>query len=152
MVWTDAAACARTRGAAKRQARQHSDAPADRRIAPQDQGTGRRPQAGDRAGAGLGANRAAPRLEDALADLGAEQEEVEQEELTQQLVRIPDLTQALREAPVPVKRQVFESFNLQIAYAKRQVALTALSEAVADAFENAKALQVEGSVRLREIR
>jgi hypothetical protein len=109
---------------------------------------GRRPRAGDRAGAGLGANRGAPRLEDALADLGPEQEEAEQEELTQQLVRIPDLTQALREAPVPVKRQVFESFDLQIAYdkAERRVALTAtVSEAVADAFENAKALQVEGS-------
>ncbi len=93
-------------------------------------------------------DRGAPRLEDALADLGPEQEEAEQEELTQQLVRIPDLTQALREAPVPVKRQVFESFDLQIAYdkAERRVALTAtVSEAVADAFENAKALQVEGS-------
>ena len=62
--------------------------------------------------------------------------------------RIPDLTQALREAPVAVKRQVFESFDLQIAYdkAQRRVELTAtVSEAVADAFENAKALQVEGS-------
>ena len=87
-------------------------------------------------------------LEDSLADLGAEREEAEQEELTEQLERIPDLTEALREAPVAVKRQVFESFDLQIAYdkAQRRVELTAtVAEAVADAFENAKALRVEGS-------
>jgi hypothetical protein len=44
--------------------------------------------------------------------------------------------------------QVFASFDLQIAYdkAERRVELTAtVSEAVADAFENAKALQMEGS-------
>lgn len=42
----------------------------------------------------------------------------------------------------------FASFDLQIAYdkAQRRVELTAtVSEAVADAFENAKALQAEGS-------
>jgi hypothetical protein len=52
------------------------------------------------------------------------------------------------EAPPAVKRQVFESFDLRIAYDKAQhrVELTAtVSEAVADAFENAKALQLEGS-------
>ena len=87
-------------------------------------------------------------LEEALEDLGADREEAEQEELTQHLDRIPDLTQALREALPAVKRQVFESFDLQIAYDKTEgrVELTAtVSEAVADAFENAKALQVEGS-------
>ena len=87
-------------------------------------------------------------LADALQGLGAERQEAEQEELTQQLERIPDLTQALREASPAVKRQVFESFDLQIAYdkAERRVELTAtVSEAVADAFENAKALQMEGS-------
>src|SRR4029079_11365609 len=71
-------------------------------------------------------------LQDALADLGAEREEAEEEELTEQLGRIPDLTEALREAPVAVKRQVFESFDLQIAYDKAQhrVELTAtISEA-----------------------
>ena len=65
-----------------------------------------------------------------------------------QLARLPDLDQALREAPAAVKRQVFESFELQIAYdkAERRIELTAtVSEAVADAFENAKALQMEGS-------
>ena len=47
-----------------------------------------------------------------------------------------------------VKRQVFTAFELQIAYDKREhrVELTAtVSEAVAEAFENAKALQGEGS-------
>jgi len=43
---------------------------------------------------------------------------------------------------------VFASFDLQIAYdkAEHRIELTAtVSEAVADAFENAKALQAEGS-------
>jgi len=86
-------------------------------------------------------------IEDALADLGAEREEAEEDELTEQLERIPDLTEALREAPAAVRRQVFESFDLQIAYdkAEHRVELTAtVSEAVADAFDNAKALQKEG--------
>ena len=67
---------------------------------------------------------------------------------TEQLARIPDLSKALAEAPPAIKRQVFESFDLQIAYDKveRRVELSAtVSEAVADAFENAKALQAEGS-------
>jgi hypothetical protein len=52
------------------------------------------------------------------------------------------------EAPPEVKRQVFTAFDLQISYdkAEHRVELTAtVSEAVADAFENAKALQAEGS-------
>ena len=56
--------------------------------------------------------------------------------------------QALAEAPPAIKRQVLESFEPRIAYdrAQRRVELTAtVSEAVADAFENAKALHVEGS-------
>ena len=72
----------------------------------------------------------------------------EEEELAAQLARLPDLGQALREAPAAVKRQVFESFELRIAYdrAERRVELTAtVSEAVADAFGNAEALLVEGS-------
>jgi hypothetical protein len=87
-------------------------------------------------------------LEEALGNLGDARREAEQEELSEQLGRLPDLTQALREAPVAIKRQVFESFDLQIAYDKQEgrVELTAtVSEAVADAFENAKALQAEGS-------
>ena len=80
-------------------------------------------------------------LEEALAGIGAERQEAEEEELAAQLARLPDLGQALREAPAAVKRQVFESFELQIAYDKseRRVELTAtVSEAVADAFENAE--------------
>jgi len=45
------------------------------------------------------------------------------------------------------RRQVFEAFDLQIAYDKpgRRVEVSAtVSEAVADAFENAKALRKEG--------
>ena len=70
------------------------------------------------------------------------------EQLAQQLARLPDLAKALREASPQIKRQVFASFDLQIAYdkAEHRVELTAtVSEAVADAFENAKALQAEGS-------
>ena len=65
-----------------------------------------------------------------------------------QLARIPDLSEALRDTPPAIKRQVFTSFDLQIAYDKveRRVELSAtVSEAVAEAFENAKALQTEGS-------
>ena len=87
-------------------------------------------------------------LEDALAGMDAGRQEAEDEELTEQLARIPDLSEALREAPAPIKRQVFELFDLRIAYDKveRRVELSAtVSEAVAEAFENAKALQAEGS-------
>ena len=83
-----------------------------------------------------------------MAGIGAERQEAEDEELTEQLDRLPDLSKALREAPPAIKRQVFTSFDLQIAYDKAQhrVELTAtVSEAVAEAFENAKALQAEGS-------
>jgi chemotaxis response regulator CheB len=48
-----------------------------------------------------------------------------------------------------VQRQVFEAFDLQIAYDKvgRRIEISAtVSGAVADAFENAKALRKEGSV------
>ena len=55
---------------------------------------------------------------------------------------------ALRQAPPEIKRQVFASFDLQIAYDKAEgrVELAAtVPEAVVDAFENAKTLQAEGS-------
>jgi ABC-type transporter Mla subunit MlaD len=87
-------------------------------------------------------------IEEALAGIGAEHQEAEDEELTEQLARLPDLGKALREATPVIKRQVFASFDLQIAYDKveRRVELSAtVSEAVADAFENAKALQMDGS-------
>ena len=88
-------------------------------------------------------------LEEALAEVGAEREETEDDELATQLARVPDLSKALAEAPPEVQRQVFEAFELQIAYDKvgRRIELSAtVSEAVADAFENAKALHMEGSV------
>jgi hypothetical protein len=85
-------------------------------------------------------------LEETLAGIGAERQE--DEELIAQLQRIPDLTEALRSASVQIKRQVFESFDLQIAYDKQEgrVELSAtVSEAVAEAFQNAEALLAEGS-------
>ena len=94
-------------------------------------------------------------LEDALAGIGAERQEAEDEELSEQLARLPDLSKALREAEPAIKRQVFASFDLQIAYdkAQRRVELTAtVSQAVADAFENAEALLAGGSeVVVRDI-
>jgi hypothetical protein len=80
--------------------------------------------------------------------LGAERQEAEEQELLRQLDRLPDLTEALRIASPQIKRQVFESFDLQIAYDKAEgrVAISAtVSGGVAEAFENAKALLAEGS-------
>ena len=88
-------------------------------------------------------------LEETLAEVGAEREEAEDDELAKQLEKLPDLSKALAEAPPEVQRQVFEAFELQIAYDKvgRRIELSAtVSEAVADAFENTKALRKEGSV------
>ncbi len=94
-------------------------------------------------------------LEETLAEVGAEREEAEDEELATQLEKLPDLSKALVEAPPEVQRQVFEAFELQIAYDKvgRRIELSAtVSEAVADAFENTKALRKEGSaVVVRDI-
>ena len=94
-------------------------------------------------------------LEEALAEVGAEREEMEDEELAKQLARVPDLSKALAEATPEVQRQVFQAFDLQIAYDKvgRRIEISAtVSEAVANAFENAKALQKEGSaVVVRDI-
>jgi hypothetical protein len=84
----------------------------------------------------------------ALAGIGADRQEAEDEELTAQLARIPDVTEALREATPAIKREVYAAFDLQIAHDKvnRRVELLAtVSEAIADAFEDAKALQTEGS-------
>ena len=151
----EAASGPRPRAAAQRQARRDPDAPADRRSSSARSRPrwwrsrrGSSPNWSPSGSPSSAARRQA--LEEALARLGAERQEAEDEELTEQLARIPDLTQALREAPVAIKRQVFESFDLQIAYDKRsgRVELTAtVSEAVADAFENAKALQSGGLQR-----
>ncbi|MDQ3102360.1 MAG: hypothetical protein M3Q53_00785 [Actinomycetota bacterium] len=87
-------------------------------------------------------------LEEAFAGIGVERQETEDEELISQLSRLPDLSEALRTASPQIKRQVFASFDLQIAYDKNEggVEITAtVSEAVADALENAKTLLAEGS-------
>jgi hypothetical protein len=71
------------------------------------------------------------------------------------LARIPDLGEALCKAPRELKRQVFEAFCLQITYDKlnRRIEVSAtVSEAVAEAFENAKDLPKEvSSVAQRDI-
>jgi hypothetical protein len=87
-------------------------------------------------------------LEEALAGMDSNAEEAEADDLTERLGRLPDLTKALKEAPPEVQRQVFQAFDLQINYDKpaRRVEISAtVSEAIADAFENAKALRLEGS-------
>ena len=96
-----------------------------------------------------------PLSEELHKPIGAEREEAEEGELTEQLARIPDLTKTLREAAPEVQRQVFEAFELQIHYdkAERKLEISAtVSEAVANAFEKQKALPKEGSlVVLREV-
>jgi uncharacterized iron-regulated protein len=80
-------------------------------------------------------------LEEALSELGAAREEAEDEELAEQLERLPDLTQALRDANSEIQRQVFQAFDLQITHDKAEgkVEISAtVSESVASAFENAK--------------
>ena len=71
------------------------------------------------------------------------------------LSRLPDFSEALRRAPLELKRQVFEAFCLQIRYDKveRRIEISAtVSETVAIAFENAKDLPQEVSrVTLRDI-
>jgi hypothetical protein len=79
--------------------------------------------------------------EEALSEIATERQEDEDDELRDQLARVPDLNKSLRKASPEVKRQVFESFDLQIAYdrVEHRVELTAtVPEAVADALENAK--------------
>jgi site-specific DNA recombinase len=85
----------------------------------------------------------------ALEEVGPERDEAEDEELADQLQRVPDLAKSLADATPAVQRQVFEAFDLRIAYDKigGRIELSAtVSEAVANAFENTKALQKEGSM------
>ena len=71
------------------------------------------------------------------------------------LARLPDLSAALHKAPPQLKRQVFEAFCLEVRYDKVEgrIEISAtVSEAVAEAFENAKDLPKEVSrVTLRDI-
>jgi hypothetical protein len=70
------------------------------------------------------------------------------------LARLPDLSQALRQASPGLKRQVFEAFGLQITYDKLQrrieISVT-ISEAVAEALENTKSLPKEALVTRMDI-
>jgi hypothetical protein len=65
-------------------------------------------------------------------------------------LQFPDLSQALRQAPPALKRQVFEAFCLEVRYDKieRRIEISAtISQAVADGFENAKDLPAGGLSR-----
>ncbi len=87
-------------------------------------------------------------LEDALADLGVEQGEAEDEELERRLAAIPDLSESLRKASTQIKRQVYEAFDLRIHFDKREgrIEISAtVSEEVAKAFEDSEAVFGEGS-------
>ncbi len=93
--------------------------------------------------------------EDALAELDPQEAETEDAFLQERLGRIPDLGQSLRDATPEIKRQTFDAFGLRIEFDKagRRIEISAtIAEAVADAFENTKALQTEGfQVTVNEI-
>ena len=93
--------------------------------------------------------------EAALGDLVPDGVEPDADELIATLSRVPDLSQALRDAPIALKRQVFEAFCLEVRYDKveRRIEISAtVAEAVAKAFENAKDLPEEvSSVTTRDI-
>jgi len=87
-------------------------------------------------------------LEDALTEMGAEQGEAEDEELERRLAAVPDLSENLRTASPQIKRQVFEAFDLQIHFDKREgrVEISAtVSEEVAQAFDDSGEAFGEGS-------
>ncbi len=68
------------------------------------------------------------------------------ENLEAALARLPDLAQALRDAPPALKRQVFDAFELRILYDKvnRRIEIsTTITEMVAKALENEKDLPKE---------
>ena len=71
------------------------------------------------------------------------------------LARLPDLSQALHHAPAELKRQIFDAFQLTIAYDKvqRRIEISAtITEAIAQTLENAKDLPEEvSSVAQRDI-
>jgi hypothetical protein len=85
--------------------------------------------------------------QEALAELGPEDIEAEDDYLAERLARLPDLSKQLRAAPIEVKRQIFEAFELRIELDKpnRRLEISAtVTEAVAEAFEDPNALQTEG--------
>lgn len=67
-------------------------------------------------------------------------------ELLANLERLPDLSQALRDAPTALKRQIFDAFELRILYDKinRRIEISAtISDAVARTLQNANDLPQE---------
>ena len=85
--------------------------------------------------------------EQTLAELDPQEAEAEDAFLHERLARIPNVAQPLREASPEVKRQTFEAFGLRVEFdkAQRRIEISAaVTEAVADAFENTKALQSQG--------
>jgi len=93
--------------------------------------------------------------EAALRDVAPDTAEPDADELIAALSRVPDLSQAVRDAPMELKRQVFEAFCLEVRYdtVERRIEISAtVAEAVAKAFENAKDLPEEvSSVTTRDI-
>jgi hypothetical protein len=87
-------------------------------------------------------------LEEALTEMGLDQTEGEDAELLERLDGIPNLTESLRTASAQIKRQVFEAFDLQIHFDKREgrVEISAtVSEDVAKALEGSEELFAEGT-------
>ncbi len=87
-------------------------------------------------------------FETALAEIGTDALDDEDDYLSERLARIPDLAQALRDAPPEIKRQTFDAFDLKLRFDKahRRIEISAtISEAVAAALETTRALHAEGS-------
>jgi hypothetical protein len=87
-------------------------------------------------------------MEEALAEMGVDQTEGEDSELLERLESLPDLSESLRTASPQIKRQVFEAFDLQIHFDKREGRVeisAAIAEAVAEALENSEELFAEGT-------
>jgi len=82
-----------------------------------------------------------------LAELGPEEIEAETDDLADRLARLPDLSAQLRCAPREIQRQTYEAFCLRIEFdkvARTLVVSATVTEAVASAFENTKALREGG--------
>jgi DNA invertase Pin-like site-specific DNA recombinase len=82
-----------------------------------------------------------------LAQLSPGEQETEADDLAGRLDRLPNLADQLRDAPRETQRQTFEAFDLEISFdkAERRIEVSAtVTEAVAQAFENTKALRDGG--------
>jgi len=82
-----------------------------------------------------------------LAALDPREADEETDDLSERLARIPDLAQQLRDAPRDIQRQTYEAFDLRIDFDKAANILSvsaSVTEAVAQAFEDTKALREGG--------